>query len=485
MAVVYPHITIKDTEEASLLQFDATDNTVLVPIPFAKRFYIDPDDQQVWDPDESEGVIQAELYLDAAKFVSDWSTGAGEWEVEPDEEGNMVWKEAKDKTPRYCFDYSIKFDSINQGGKYKYDVIYSPEKSYLMALELIKMGLPVLVRPIPVEYDNSVVDSDGQIVVDQGELPNVGGTKDVVFDTTEKIVFGKHGAFARELERLIASPDGIYSISDDPNAFRTASNLCDKNIYPIKFVTSGAYPNIGEITTDGDFSEMYGSMARLAKYRGDAIALIELREDIYNKEDLLNVLENNFPDLSSNFELYKMSAAFTPWCEFTIGKSLPLRVREMTNIEKREKSARKYNVAPLTTMPACFAYLMAYAYSIQTNETWFAAAGVTRGQIPQMVKPLFEIGESLMHILQGKDANQNISYQRIRLNPIMNTGSYGYRIWGNRVAGAFKDLAGVYKSMFTEFLNVRMLLCDIKKQIYVICGQWTGIAKMKILKDTP
>ena len=126
-------------------------------------------------------------------------------------------------------------------------------------------------------------------------------------------------------------------------------------------------------------------------------------------------------------------------------------------------------------MPAGFAYLMAYAYSIQTNASWWAAAGVMRGQIPQMVRPLFEIGDSLMHLLQGKDSNDdtNAIFRTIRLNPIMNTGSYGYRIWGNRMAAPFKDLAGVYKTMYSEFLNVRMLLCDIKKQIYAAAMRTT------------
>ena len=339
-----------------------------------------------------------------------------------------------------------------------------------MASELIKMGLPVLVRPIPLEYVDSSINSEGEIEVNKGELPNVGNG--ILYDPHEKIVFAKTGEFLQKLQ-------DIFEYEDNPawlDGWNLLSGLTDKNMYPIKFITSGAYPNIGYVNVDSEGDpiklSIYESLTKLAADRGDAISLIEFKEDILSKEDLLDMLNQEcVPALSNEFEKYKFSAVFTPWCEFNIGKSLPARVRNIkdTEYEKRIKSAKKYNLSTLSTMPACFAYLMAYAYSIQTNDTWWAAAGITRGQIPKMVKPLFEIGESLMHLLQGKESDQ-VNYDprfgKMRINPIMNTGSYGYRIWGNRVGAAFRDRAGAYKTLFSEFLNVRMLLCDIKKQIY-------------------
>lgn len=454
MGLVYPHIDIKEKEDASLLQLDATDNTVLVPIPYAKRYYLDSEGNFKFDPEEES--IPAKLYTDVQTFIADWATGGGEWTVIENADG-LVWKEGstyKDKygTPRYCFEYNVKYNKT-RADDVVYDVIYSPEKSYLMATELLRMGLPVLVKPLPVEYTKtSKVDSNGQMSIAPGAVPSAGDG--ILFDIYERIVFAKYDSFMEKVTTEITS---------DGTGKNCLEGLTDKNIYPIKFITSGAYPNIGKV--DGTNLTSYEVITEFAAERGDAIALLEFRENILSKEDLeTEITSSDLENLSSNFEKYKFAAAFTPWCEFNIPKNATSRLVNMSETE-REKRIKKYNFGSLVTMPACFAYLMAYGYSIQTNATWWAAAGVTRGQIPQLVKPLFEIGDSFMHLLQGKNANE-LGYNKIRINPIMNTGSYGYRIWGNRVAAAFKDMAGVYKTMYSEFLNVRMLLCDIKKQIY-------------------
>lgn len=136
------------------------------------------------------------------------------------------------------------------------------------------------------------------------------------------------------------------------------------------------------------------------------------------------------------------SACFFPWCTFTTSAG---------------------GVTTTTKMPACFAYLKAYANSVKSNANWFAASGVTRGQIPDMVAPAFDVGESLMHILQGDVAYDNTNFLQLRVNPIYNAGSYGYRIWGNRTTWASSTAT---KLRYQEFLNVRILVCDIKKQTF-------------------
>ena len=79
-------------------------------------------------------------------------------------------------------------------------------------------------------------------------------------------------------------------------------------------------------------------------------------------------------------------------------------------------------------MPASFAYLKAYANSVSKNANWFAASGVMRGEIPNLITPSFEVGESLMHVLQGDLPYDGSSYLSLRINPIYNAGTYGYRI---------------------------------------------------------
>ena len=116
-------------------------------------------------------------------------------------------------------------------------------------------------------------------------------------------------------------------------------------------------------------------------------------------------------------------------------------------------------------MPASLAYLAAFGSSVQVNADWFAVSGVIRGNIPDMVKPKFEIGERLMHILQGDTPVSGTTYLKVRINPIMDAGVYGHRIWGNRTANSLSS-NDAQSLRFRDFLNVRILLCDIKKQIY-------------------
>ena len=68
-----------------------------------------------------------------------------------------------------------------------------------------------------------------------------------------------------------------------------------------------------------------------------------------------------------------------------------------------------------------------------------------------------------MHVLQGDTTTEDYNNIAVRINPIMDTGAYGIRVWGNRV---FNGSAGVDALKYSDFLNVRLLVCDIKKQLY-------------------
>lgn len=68
-----------------------------------------------------------------------------------------------------------------------------------------------------------------------------------------------------------------------------------------------------------------------------------------------------------------------------------------------------------------------------------------------------------MHTLQQD--SEAASKLDIAINPIYNAGTYGYRIWGNRVLGGISSNA-VEADKYSNFLNIRVLLCDIKKQVY-------------------
>lgn len=202
-------------------------------------------------------------------------------------------------------------------------------------------------------------------------------------------------------------------------ALSTAMDLIkSKNLYNVKFITGGGYACIDS------------GLENAAAERKDCLALLDPAIGV----TIDDAITNNIADGKDQF-----AAIFMPWCAF----NLPV---DITGLE----STAEY------VLPGSAAYLFAYARSVQSNANWFAASGISRGAIPNLKQPLQEVTEAQMHQLQGDDGSK-LSY----INPIMQVGSYGYRIWGNRVCSTTNG-----ENSYFKFLNVRMLLCDIHKTLY-------------------
>lgn len=360
-----PNISIREQEETIYRAFDATENTVLIPLLYARAYT--------------------------------------KTKAEGSEEETVTYLESDDIK-------GILFSSVNDfktalSGHYVYTDEATIDRSYAMAYELLLAGLNVVIKPIT--FDNA----DKKYHGNDGTAVNTYIDEEAYFEILEKAI-NENGAYEE---------------------FR------DRNIFNIKFITSGAYMNKGAITNaeNSAIVAIDKTMVEIAEARGDAIALVELRPTFENKSELISELKE-----MTVGEEYMYSACFFPWCTFTTAAG---------------------GITTTTKMPACFAYLKAYANSIKSNANWFAASGVTRGQIPDMVAPTFDVGEALMHILQGDIAYDNTNFLQLRVNPIYNAGSYGYRIWGNRTTWASSTST---KLKYQEFLNVRVLLCDIKKQTF-------------------
>ena len=244
-----------------------------------------------------------------------------------------------------------------------------------------------------------------------------------------------------EVGDVIANPSGSWTPG-------TAEQYIDSQIATVN--TNLANETIGRQTGDRNLqTQLQSEMNTRADQDANLNALINagIREgsgvqfDIIPTQNSANgITSGGMFDVLSG-EKYKYAASFYPWCLFS------------TNFSVKES---------YVTMPACFAYLKAYANSVKTNANWFATSGITRGAIPNLVRPLKEVGEAIMHVLQG-DTKYDGLYSLNKVNPIYNAGTYGYRIWGNRVAWNTQDISNL---LYQEFLNVRILLCDIKKQIY-------------------
>ena len=107
-------------------------------------------------------------------------------------------------------------------------------------------------------------------------------------------------------------------------------------------------------------------------------------------------------------------------------------------------------------MPPSFAYLTALSSALQYASNTQAIAGVTRGQIPNLVRLCTN------YTLTNNIAETTFQPESgVSINGITNIGNYGYRIWGNRTM--LNNTAG---TKATSFLNIRNMVSDIKKTVY-------------------
>lgn len=248
--------------------------------------------------------------------------------------------------------------------------------------------------------------------------------------------------------------NGLVNALNDETFYE---DLDDKGLYNVRFLTTGGYqvaplvtyevatvteetyePNKYYVVVDSkyvlDDSEEYvatktyytrnsvvpsaiTTIISIAENRGDCVALIDHAYDLVDVDDILGVASS---------VTTKYGAMFTPWCQ--------------------------YSVSGITiTLPASIAYLDAFSTAIVSNPTWYATAGRLRGTIKG--KPIYEFGE--------KKANKLTPDEGVSVNPITTINPYGILIWGNRTLLNNEGLVA------SSFLNIRQLLCDLKKQLYV------------------
>jgi len=272
------------------------------------------------------------------------------------------------------------------------------DKTYFMAVSLLNLGLKVIVKPLKAPA------REGQVTHD----------------------FESESAIADSINTAITN--GCYTEFESHNQ------------YNVKFITSGAYYNLKVAPKSGaegyDITGCYSTLSSLAYVRGDAVALVELSDNITT-----GVTEgNNVNILTALGNISSMSNSSYCACAYPCGT---------------------YGVSNTTkVMPGAYGYLTAYANSVVTYPNWYAAAGITRGKLIGLSAAKYEVTEALADILSGISKPTSGSLN-VCVNPITNFGSYGYRVFGNRTM-----LRETVNNTVTQFLNVRMLVCDIKKQIY-------------------
>lgn len=239
-----------------------------------------------------------------------------------------------------------------------------------------------------------------------------------------------------------ALPTVKYLYSRLSECYSNEDKLADKGEYSVKYITSGAYPTY-ELKED-----VVTSMIECAYKRGDAFAIIDHSNNperslkttstsgsVYAH---LNAYLNNDGDtgLPNSDDYTTFATMFTPWATYTC-TTAPVGYQTIL-------------------MPASYGYLTALATSLVTNANWLAIAGINRGLPPTIVSlnTIDRLTNTIADYYQPRDSRA--------LNAITNVKPYGLTIWGNRTLVKNGDGNLTAKS----FLNIRSLVCDIKKVAY-------------------
>lgn len=214
------------------------------------------------------------------------------------------------------------------------------------------------------------------------------------------------------------------------NLEKAFNKLTDKNMYDIKFITSGSYPVLGYKSDN-----LVRVMAKVAGDRGDAVAIIDHTNIEVDEDFLTNKIRTiTFETSSIGEDSSKYAAMFTPWGTYALTAQSDF---------------------PNVILPASFGYLKCLSSSVKTNDNWYAVAGVTRGLVTGLLQPCYTITGAMADEFQKRD--------KISINPITNIRPYGYCIWGNRTL--FNNVKNGNLTA-SSFLNIRMLSNDVKKVVY-------------------
>lgn len=200
-------------------------------------------------------------------------------------------------------------------------------------------------------------------------------------------------------------------------------------------------------TFEYDNNSITNIMLRTAGTRGDCVALIDHTNNINRA-------------LTGDTSVYK---ALQGLSELNVGTvNNPEDARRYGAMFTPYASYRISTLNNITEiLPGSFAYLNSLAVSVKTNANWYAVAGVTRGLVPNLLQLSQNVTGAIADAIQPiKDG--------ISINPITNIKPYGYCIWGNRTLN--KNEEGLIAS---SFLNVRMLANDVKKVVYTAAKKLT------------
>ena len=297
------------------------------------------------------------------------------------------------------------------------------DPSYVFAKELVSAGIPVLYEKV----------NEGLSTTSSTSEPYYYGIS----------VVDMYRAFMERIFTIDINESGL-----------AVSNLLTKD-YNYKYLTSGGYPIFGFGNSMSGPVELVNTMASIACERGDCFALIDHTDNparpLVGQDSVFQSI--NMQPLTSVNNTDTFATMFTPYAAYTL-------INTYTNTQYSEDNLGKVPVAN-NILPGSFAYLTSLARSITTNPNWLSISGVSRGLVPNLQNLHVDslLSNAIADLYQPE--SDDFSGNTVCINAITRISNYGYCIWGNRT---LQNQSPTRVGFATRFLNLRNLLCDVKKQ---------------------
>ena len=301
----------------------------------------------------------------------------------------------------------------------------------------------------PWKYNNQAVSLASYGIKVSGVF-NDGDT--ITITNIANIGWGKDGEYISDISDygISVSNTGSLQLEDNFTIYLETLDpvLLDRGLYSFKYLTSGGYPTFEY--AGGTISKL---MANLCATRGDAVALIDHTD-------------NPARPLTGTTSVYYMARQpqyMLPSSQQTFAAMFTPAVQMSLNSNYRGWSWKESAVVRLPStmvMPPSFAYLTCLANAIKIFPSWNAIAGATRGKVIGLVAP------RTVKTLTNAIADSYTPDNETAINPITNVKPYGQCIWGNRT---LVDNSIKQGTTAVSFLNIRNMVSDIKKQLFVAC----------------
>lgn len=365
------------------------------------------------------------------------------------------------------------------------------DKSWIMAWELLNLGMQVLYC-VPKKGGNAVTTkADMQEVLGTKEfwepltdrglydfrfLTSGGYCADTLVTPEQKIT--KDGKeYLRSSENdTVAKSEGVqlafYAWKHTPaqgNAeyLYTLTTKLSESVYTYTIakeqvengtkltVTKGTVLQEGEFedTDNGTASEIANQMLNVAnviisgetqKGRGDIVVIIDRQSDIATAQEVSDDYQ-----VIGKLSGAEYGTAFTPWVKINL-------------LCPRGRDTKDSLLTGSLLLPPSYGYLAAYADAIQYASVVNAMAGSVRGEIPNLADVEVKYGEADNNILTKRTESF------VSVNPIRYVRPFGTIVFGNRTLKPNpKGLVA------TSFLNVRNMICSIKKVLYEAAREFT------------